>query len=105
MFVVDYLTQDLTFFEHPTKANVWSPLAELRGEGEGDMIRYALTRSEPLRNEWEGFLAAVSSGGQPPATSEDGLATVSVAEAIRLSCERVEPVAPATQRREVISGA
>jgi UDP-N-acetylglucosamine 3-dehydrogenase len=103
MFVVDYLTQDLTFFGHPTKANVWSPLAGLRGGGEGDMIRYALNRSEPLRNEWEGFLAAASNGAGPPATSEDGLAAVSVAEAIRLSGELLEPVVPERQRPAEIS--
>jgi predicted dehydrogenase len=103
MFIVDYLTQDLTFFEHPTKANVWSPLAGLRGGGEGDMIRYAINRSEPLRNEWEGFLEAASRGGGPPATSEDGLAAVSVAEAIRLSGERLEPVAPERHRSVEIS--
>jgi predicted dehydrogenase len=103
MFVVDYLTQDLTFFEHPTKANVWSPLAGLRGGGEGDMIRYAINRSEPLRNEWEGFLAAASSGRRPPATTEDGLAAVSVAEAIRLSGGRLEPVVPERRRPVEIS--
>jgi UDP-N-acetylglucosamine 3-dehydrogenase len=94
MFVVDYLTQDLTFFEHPTKANVWEPLAGLRGGGEGDMIRYAINRCEPLRVEWEGFFAAASSGRRPLATREDGCAALSVAEAIGLSGERLEPVFP-----------
>ncbi len=85
MFVVDYLSQDLTFFEHPTKATVWEPLRGLRGGGEGDMIRYAIERWEPLRLEWEGFLAAVRSGAGAPAGGAEGCAAVAVADAIRAS--------------------
>jgi UDP-N-acetylglucosamine 3-dehydrogenase len=101
MFVVDYLTQDLTFFEHPTKANVWVPLAGLRGGGEGDMVRYAIDRREPLRVQWEGFFAAASSGGRPLATREDGSAALSVAEAIELSGDRQEPVFPRKRLAEI----
>ena len=59
MFVLDYLTQDLFFYAHPTTGNEWDALAGMRGGGEGDMMRYALQRREPLRVEWEAFLAAV----------------------------------------------
>ena len=59
MFVVDYLRQDLSLYEHPTRANEWDALAGMRGGGEGDMTRYALDRREPLRVQWERFLAAM----------------------------------------------
>ena len=62
MLVVDYLTQDLTLYEHPTRATEWDALAGIRGGGEGDMIRFALDRREPLRVQWEQFLAAVRDG-------------------------------------------
>ena len=94
MFVVDYLTQYLTFFEHPTKPTVWEPLAGMRGGGEGNMIRYAIERWEPLRVEWESFLAAVRTGDPPLAQGEDGYAALSVAEAIRSSGAQHELVAP-----------
>lgn len=78
MFVVDYLTQDLTFYAHPVAENAWDALAGMRGPGEGDMVRYALARREPLRVQWEAFVA-----GRPVATGEDGLAALSIARAIQ----------------------
>ena len=83
MFVVNYLTQDLTFYEHPTKATEWNQLADMYGGGEGDMIRYALERREPLRVQWEAFIDAVRRGGPAPVDGHDGLVTLSTARAIR----------------------
>ena len=80
---VDYLTQDLTFYEHPVKDTEWDALAGMRGPGEGDMVRYALARREPLRVEWEAFLSAVRAGGPAPVTGRDGLAALSTARAIQ----------------------
>jgi UDP-N-acetylglucosamine 3-dehydrogenase len=83
MFVVNYLTQNLTFYEHPTKATEWQQLADMYGGREGDMIRYALERREPLRVQWEAFIDAVRRGGPAPVDGSDGLATLSIARAIR----------------------
>jgi predicted dehydrogenase len=93
MFVVDYLSQDLTFFEHPTRATGWEPLRGLRGGGEGDMTRYAIDRWEPLRVEWESFFEAARSGSTLPAVATDGFAAVSVADAIRRSGDENRVVA------------
>jgi len=82
MFVVNYLTQDLAFYEHPTQSTEWSQLAGMRGGGEGDMIRYALERREPLRLQWEAFIDAVGRGGPAPVDGVDGLAALSTARAI-----------------------
>lgn len=94
MFVVDYLTQDLTYYEHPTKPTVWEPLAGIRGGGEGNMIRYAIARWEPLRVQWEGFLAAVQDGAPAPATAADAYAALSIAEAIKASGSQHELISP-----------
>src|SRR5512141_87962 len=52
MFKVDYLTQDLYFYENP-KANgiEWDSLRVLRGVSEGKMVRYHIEKKEPLRSE------------------------------------------------------
>lgn len=94
MFVVDYLTQDLTFYEHPRKDIEWDALAMMRGTGEGDMHRYGIVRREPLMVEWDLFLAAVRGEGTPAATGEDGLAALSIARAIQRSGREHAPVVP-----------
>lgn len=82
MFVVDYLTQDLTLFEHPRAPTEWDALQGLRGTGEGDTLRYALARREPLAVQWELFLGALRNGGPAAVTGEDALATLTTIEAI-----------------------
>jgi UDP-N-acetylglucosamine 3-dehydrogenase len=94
MYVVDYLTQDLTFFENPRQAIEWEALEFMRGTGEGDMTRYALARREPLRVEWEAFLAALGGERAGIASGWDGLAALSSARAIQRAGERHEPVRP-----------
>jgi UDP-N-acetylglucosamine 3-dehydrogenase len=94
MFVVNYLTQDLTFYEHPTRLTEWDQLASMRGGEEGDMIRYALKRREPLRLQWEAFIDAVGRNGPAPVDGLDGLATLSTARAIRTAGVEHRAVAP-----------
>jgi UDP-N-acetylglucosamine 3-dehydrogenase len=98
MCVVDYLTQDLCYYEHPTKPTEWEPLAGITGGGEGDMVKYALERREPLRVQWEGFLAAVRGGSAAPVDGRDGLAALSTALAIREAGERHAVVTPGYYR-------
>lgn len=100
MLVVDYLTQDLYLYEHPTRATQWDAMAGIRGGGEGNMVRFALDRKEPLRVEWQGFLAAVRSGSAAPVSVDDGIAALSIAEAIRAAGASHEVVVPA-YRKEV----
>jgi len=66
----------------------------MRGGGEGDMTRYALQRREPLRVEWEAFLAAVRNGSDPPVSGRDGVAALSTARAIQRAGEAHEVVVP-----------
>jgi predicted dehydrogenase len=94
MFVVNYLTQDLYFYENP-RANIqWDALNVVRGTGEGNMVRYALERREPLRREWEAFLAALEDPAQATVTGRDGVAALSAARAIKQSGESHDAVVP-----------
>jgi hypothetical protein len=60
MFRVNYLTQDLFFFENADTREVeWNHLSLLRGVSEGSITQFALKRVEPLRAELESFLLKV----------------------------------------------
>ena len=98
MYHVDYLTQNLYFYEHPVQPTEWDALAGMRGPGEGDMVRYALPRREPLRVEWEAFLDAVRHGRPAPVSGHDGLAALSVARAIQEAGRTHQVLVPAYRK-------
>jgi len=81
-FVADTLTADLTFHANGTVPTSWGSLAEFRGVSEGDMVRYAIAKPEPLRTEHEAFRDAVLGKPADIVTMAQGLATVAVAEAV-----------------------
>ena len=93
MFVVSYLTQDLSFYEAADAASTWETLGVMKGANEGRMIRFALERREPLAVEWERFLAAVADGGPAPVPAEDGIAALEAAQAIVEAGRTHRPVA------------
>lgn len=80
-FVVDYLMQDLTFHENsdapPPTFDASPAVARV---SEGNAIRYAIERVEPLRAQLEAFAAAVRANGDPPVPLRDGLLAVQLAE-------------------------
>jgi UDP-N-acetylglucosamine 3-dehydrogenase len=85
MFRVDYLTQDLYFYENAEAGGAtWNPLSVLRGVSEGAMIRFAVQRVEPLRAELEAFIAAVSGCPDHVVSGRDGRA------ALRLALQLIE---------------
>jgi predicted dehydrogenase len=53
--VADLLSADLTFYANADVPMEWDDLARLKGVSEGDMIRYALRKREPLLVELENF--------------------------------------------------
>jgi predicted dehydrogenase len=83
MFRVDDLTQDLYYFEN-AQANdeLWRDLRVIKGVSEGQMIRYAVQRQEPLKVELEAFLDALESGTDVPVSGQDGLAALKLALAL-----------------------
>ncbi len=89
-FVADTLTADLTFYANGTIATEWDSIAKFRGVSEGDVIRYAIAKPEPLRTEHEAFRDAVLGRESDIVTMRQGLATVAVAEAaLRSAAEGV----------------
>ena len=81
-FVADTLTADLTFYANgDDRAGVGGHLRKFRGVSEGDVIRYAIAKPEPLRVEHEQFRDAVLGKEADIVTMTQGLRTVRVAEA------------------------
>jgi len=81
-FVADTITADLTFYANGTGETTWELLAGFRGVSEGDTVRYALGKREPLQVEHEAFRDAVLGDPRGVVTMLEGLATVRVAEAV-----------------------
>ena len=80
-FMADTLTADLTFYANGKVASEWVSLADFRGVSEGDMIRYAFPKAEPLRTEHEAFRDAVLGLDDQIVTLAQGSDTLRVAEA------------------------
>jgi UDP-N-acetylglucosamine 3-dehydrogenase len=80
MFVADYLTQDLFFYENGYEDGNWESLQMFRGVAEGRMIRYPIVRREPLRIELESFVRFVRDGEPFPVSGEDGLQALILAQ-------------------------
>lgn len=91
-FIADTLSADLTFVANASVPMEWDALTVFRGVAEGDMVRYAIPKPEPLRVELEAFCAAVADGGANVVALRDALRTVSVAEAILKSAEEGQTV-------------
>ncbi len=81
--VGDTVTADLWFHENgEATTNMWDSFASFRGVSEGDKIRYALTRKEPLATEHQAFRDAVLGKGSNIVTMREGLHTVRAVEAV-----------------------
>jgi predicted dehydrogenase len=84
-FIADTLTADLTFHANGTVETQWDSIADFRGVSEGDVVRYAIAKPEPLRTEHEAFRDAVLGKDADIVTMRQGSATVGVAEAVLTS--------------------
>ncbi|PWU44321.1 dehydrogenase [Micromonospora globispora] len=81
-FVADTLTADLTFYANGAIDTEWEALRAFRGVAEGDMVRYAIPKREPLLVEHERFRDAVEGKQSDIVTLRQGLRTVQVAAAL-----------------------
>ncbi|MCF1594354.1 Gfo/Idh/MocA family protein [Streptomyces muensis] len=81
-FIADTLTADLTFHSNAAVATEWEALQAFRGVAEGDMIRYAIQKREPLLVEHELFRDAVLGKPADICTLRQGMRTVEVAAAV-----------------------
>nr|WP_157773417.1 Gfo/Idh/MocA family oxidoreductase [Brachybacterium vulturis] len=81
--VADTLNADLTFHSNADAAtNLWESMASFRGVSEGDSIRYALQRQEPLATEHQAFRDAIGGDSSNIVTMREGLHTVRTVEAV-----------------------
>ncbi|WP_396837216.1 Gfo/Idh/MocA family protein [Mobilicoccus sp.] len=81
-FVADTLTADLTFHANGSVKTEWDDVANFRGVSEGDVVRYAIAKREPLLVEHENFRDAVLGKDADIVTLAQGLQVVRVAEAV-----------------------
>lgn len=79
MFHVNYLTQELYFFEN-NYAKGWEGMVALMGVSEGRMTKYEIRKREPLVEELASFVAAVSEDKDHLINGESGMRAVYLAE-------------------------
>ena len=83
MFQVNYITQDLRFFENADYGqSEWSSLSLLRGVSEGSVIQYAIKKKEPLRSELETFIGHLEGKASRIVSPADAISALRVALAL-----------------------
>ena len=85
MFLLDYLHQDLFFYENSEAPARWDALALFKGVGEGNVLKIRIAKQEPLVAEIQSFVAAVKNGTPPLVTGRDGLRALALAELLLAS--------------------
>lgn len=83
--VADTLTSDLTFYANGTIETEWEAIAAFRGVSEGEVVRHAFLKREPLRVEQENFRDAILGERSDVVSMPEGVATLKVVEAILAS--------------------
>jgi predicted dehydrogenase len=79
MFVVDYLRQDLYFYENAELINNMNYADIMRGVSEGTMMRFTIKKKEPLLAEIEHMVDCVKNGREPIVTGMDGIKALEIA--------------------------
>jgi len=82
LFTVNYLTQELTHFKNAEVEGGRGSLSHLRTVSEGEVIRFPVAQSEPLKLELQSFLRAVGEGGAAEVDGEAGLRALHLALAL-----------------------
>jgi predicted dehydrogenase len=98
MYAADYITQDLVFYANPDADDTWvnpGSGAHITSVTEGEMIRRAVRRQEPLAVELAEFAAAVRDGGPAPVDPHDAMVALLLARKMVESAERGEVIAGA----------
>ncbi|WP_141820014.1 Gfo/Idh/MocA family protein [Ornithinimicrobium humiphilum] len=91
-FVANTLTGDLTFVANGDVTSEWDLDRQFRGVSEGDSIRYAISRREPLRVEQENFRDALWGRPSEVVSMAEGVHTLTVVEAVLASASTGETV-------------
>jgi predicted dehydrogenase len=93
MLVVDYLNQHLTLYENAHESASWPTLDIFDGVTEGDVVRFAINRVEPLQAQFDEFLNLVHGRPSSSVTPEDGVRALRLALAVVESGLRGETLA------------
>lgn len=80
--VADTLGGDITFYENGTVETEWEAMANFRGVSEGNVVRYAIPKREPLLVEAENFRDAILGKPSEAVPMRAAVRTVQVVEAI-----------------------
>jgi predicted dehydrogenase len=91
-FVANTVLGDLTLYRNAVEPVGWDSVANFRGVSEGDAVRFAYPKKEPLVAELEGFLDAVRGVGSEFVSVRDGVQVLRVAEAVLQSAATGMPV-------------
>jgi predicted dehydrogenase len=89
--VADTLSADLTFYANGVAQVNWDSLASFRGVVEGDIVRYANAKREPLLVELEAFRDKVRGISDRAVSIRDATNAVAVAEAMMKSAATGRP--------------
>jgi UDP-N-acetylglucosamine 3-dehydrogenase len=90
MFLVNYLTQEVYFYENDYTTTSWDTLRSLTGVSEGTMTRLKVQKAEPLQLEYEDIITAIVDDTQPTVSGEDGLAVLRIVQQLAESTQRSE---------------
>nr|BBH95700.1 oxidoreductase [Thermogemmatispora argillosa] len=85
MFLLNYLTQDVFFYENDYTPTSWDALRSLTGVSEGTMTRLKVQKAEPLRREYEDVIRSIVADSSPAVAGEDGLAVLKVVQQLLAS--------------------
>jgi len=91
MFLVNYLTQDLEFYENDYFNGNWEGLA-IMGVSEGRKIRLNIKRKEPLLAELESLVEAIEHDTAPQIGGEEALRAVLLAQRLLESGQKHQVV-------------
>ena len=80
-FIADTITADLSYWANGETSTSWETLRHARGVSEGDVIRYAISKPEPLVSEAEAFRDAILGIRQDVVSLREGRQVLEVAEA------------------------
>jgi predicted dehydrogenase len=95
MFFVDYIKQDLYFYENSEAPSQWETMALLRGVEEGTMHKLRVSKVEPLEAELRAFAQAARDRTAPVVSGEDGLWALKLAKALMASGSETRVIAQA----------
>lgn len=90
--LADTLHPDLTYFANGSTATEWPAAEVFRGVTEGDVIRYAITKKEPLVSLHEAFRDAMLGRHANVVSIDDGIDILAVAEAMLTSARHKSTV-------------